>query len=142
MFLARLGLGQFSAVPLTGMLKPTQTVTIYWITCHTIKEPPFYRCGHPLQEAQSVIEMKLQQPRPPRPRRISSDISIRVNETCWLKFHCEVTNYLKNSMDIQRLYGLRSSFSYGFRDCKVHLIKISNRRHLVIIIRTTTWRLN
>ena len=51
------GLDQFSAAPLTGMLKPTQTVTVYWITCHTIKEPPFYRCGHSLQPAQSVIEM-------------------------------------------------------------------------------------
>ena len=53
----KVGLDQFSAAPLTGMLKPTQTVTVYWITCHTIKEPPFYRCGHPLQAAQSVIEM-------------------------------------------------------------------------------------
>ncbi len=38
--------------------KEKATVTVY--RCHSIKEPPCYRCGHPLQVAQSMIEMKPQ----------------------------------------------------------------------------------
>ena len=50
------------AVKITGtsniIILDDMTVTVY--RCHIIKETPFYRCGHPLQVSQSMIEMKPQ----------------------------------------------------------------------------------
>ena len=58
-----------------------------------------------------------------------------------MTFHCGVTNIFRIAWIFNAFMDCVLVFLYGFRDCKV-IITISNMRHLVIVIGTTTKRLN